>query len=66
MTNHPALTEFEPVPYEEIWDPRMTAIEKRLRAQYADLVHFRVLEEEGKERILFCTETGTGEWNGAV
>lgn len=62
LTDHSALAAFDPVPYEEIWDSRMVEIEKKLREQYADLVHFRVLEEDGQERILFCTKTGTGEW----
>lgn len=66
LTDHPALAGFEPVPYEEIWDPRMVQIEKRLREQYPGLVHFRVLEESGQERILFCTESGAGEWDGAL
>lgn len=66
LTGHPALEGFEPVPYEEIWDSRMVKIEKMLREQYADLVHFRVLEEDGQERILYCTESGTGEWKGTL
>ena len=56
MTGHPALEGFEPVPYEEIWDSRMVKIEKMLREQYADLVHFRVLREEdgaGEDPVLY-------------
>ena len=66
LTNHPALAGFEPVPYEEIWDSRMVQIEKRLREQYPGQVHFRVLEENGQDRILYCTESGAGEWDGAL
>ena len=66
LTNHPALAGFEPVPYEEIWDSRMVQIEKRLREQYPGLVHFRVLEENGQDRILYCTESGAGEWDSAL
>lgn len=61
LTNHPALQEFQPMPYEEIWDPKMLETEVWLRERFPDLIDFKIVRENGEGKIYCRRPSGTEE-----